>query len=129
MEVVKQLSVFLENRPGTLAQMCRELGEGGVGIHAMTVSDTVDHAVVRMIVSDPLKAAHILGEHGLLVIERDVVVVEADNRPGELADLAAKLAAARVNIEYAYCASPPRARKGIIVVRPSNVKRAVEALS
>ena len=128
MEIVKQLSVFLENRPGTLAQMCRELADAKISIHALTVSDTVDHAVVRMLVNDPLKAAHLLGDRGLLVIERDVLVVDADNRPGELAEIAEKLAKVKVNVEYAYCASPRNARRGIIVLRPSNVKKAFDAL-
>ena len=129
MEIVKQLSVFLENRPGTLAQMCRELAEAGLSIYALTVSDTVDHAVVRLLVSDPLKAAHLLGEHGLLVLERDVVVVEAKNRAGVLADIAARLSEAGVNIEYAYCAAPPGAAKGIIVIRASDMEGAAAALA
>jgi hypothetical protein len=128
MEIVSQLSVFLENRPGTLAQMCRELADAGLSIYALTVSDTVDHAVVRILVSDPLKAAHLLGEHGVLVLERDVMVVEAENRPGVLAEIAAQLADANVNIEYAYCASPPGANQGIIVIRPSDMEGAAAAL-
>lgn len=129
MEIARQISVFLENRPGTLAQMCRALADAGLSVHALTVSDTVDHAVVRMLVSDPLKAAHILGEHGVLALERDVLVVEAENRAGVLADIASKLAKAKINVEYAYCASLPGAPTGIIVIRPSNVKKAREILS
>ena len=128
MQIVKQLSVFLENRPGTLAQMCRELADAGMSIHALTVSDTVDHAVVRILVSDPLKAAHLLGEHGVLVLERNVIVVEAENRPGVLAEIASRLTEADVNIEYAYCASPAGAAKGIIVIRPSDMEGATAAL-
>lgn len=129
MQIVKQLSFFLENRPGTLAQVCRELAEAGLSIYALTVSDSVDHAVVRILVSDPLQAAHLLGEHGLLVLERDVVVIEAENRAGVLAEIATRLAEADVNIEYAYCASPAGAAHGIIVLRPSDVEAASAALA
>src|SRR4051812_15476005 len=107
MQITTQLSLFLENKPGTLASVCKTLGEAGVNIHALTVSDTVDHAVVRMVVSDPNKAIHLFGEHGTLVIENDVLMIEGENKPGALVDIAARLGKAKVNIEYAYLAGGP----------------------
>jgi hypothetical protein len=56
MQITKQLAVFLHNKPGTLAGMCRELGKNRINIHALSVSDTVDHAVVRMVVNDPMRS-------------------------------------------------------------------------
>jgi hypothetical protein len=61
-----QLAVFLANRPGALARVCEELAKAGIDIYALATSDTVDHAVVRMVVSDPLKALVLLGEAGVL---------------------------------------------------------------
>src|SRR6266849_6110814 len=71
LETATQLAVFLENRPGTLARVCEALAKAGINIHALTVSDTVDHSVVRMIVSDPTKALMLLGERGVLAFEND----------------------------------------------------------
>src|SRR4051812_20873345 len=104
MQITKQLALFLENRPGTLARVCDALAAAKINIYAISMSDTVDHSVVRMVVSDSRKALHLFEEHGTLVVENDVLMVEGDNKPGSLAKLAHRLAAAKVNIEYAYCA-------------------------
>ncbi len=64
METATQLAVFLSNRPGALARVCDSLGDAGINIHALTISDSVDHSVVRMVVSDPTKALMLLGERG-----------------------------------------------------------------
>ena len=128
MQITTQLSLFLENKPGTLAAVCQALGEAGVNIHALTVSDTVDHAVVRMVVSDPNKAIHLFGEHGTLVIENDVLMIEGENKPGALVDIAARLGKAKVNIEYAYLAGGPRSKKALLILRTSNPQKALKAL-
>jgi hypothetical protein len=129
LEKMTQLAVFLENRPGTLGRVCEALAKAGVNIHALTVSDTVDHAVVRMIVSDPTKALMLLGERGVLAFENDVLYIEAANEAGVLGKIAEALSRAEVNIEYAYFATSATSRKGIIVLRPSNVEKARQALS
>lgn len=128
-KIVKQLSVFLENRPGTLAKMCQELARAKINILALSVSDAVDHAVVRMVVDQPDKALHLLGEHGVLAIERDVLMLEGRNKPGELATIARKLARHKVNIEYAYTATPPGAESGVMVLRVADMKRAAKVLA
>ena len=68
MKTVKQLSLFLENKPGTLVAVCRALADEKINFQAMSVSDAVDHAVVRMVVSDPRRAVHLLGERGEQVL-------------------------------------------------------------
>jgi len=128
LETTTQLAVFLENRPGALARVCEALAKAGINIHALTVSDTVDHAVVRMIVSDPTKALMLLGERGVLAIENDVLFIDGSNELGVLARIADALSRVEVNIEYAYFASGPKAPKGIIVLRPSNIEKARQAL-
>lgn len=125
--VEKQLSIFLENKPGVLAKVCKTLGAQGINIRGLSVSDTVDHAVVRLIVDDPQKAIHVLGDHGALVVETDVLAVQMANQPGELAKMAARLARAKVNIEYAYGSS--NSGPGTIFFRVSDVRRALRALS
>jgi hypothetical protein len=122
-----QLSIFLENKPGVLADVCKALGAYDINIRGMSISDTVDHAVVRLIVNDPKKAVHILGEHGALVVETEVLALKLADKPGELAKMARKFARAKINIEYAYGTSV--ADQATIYMRVSDVKKAVQLLT
>jgi hypothetical protein len=128
MKIVKQLSLFLENKPGALAAVTKAFAKYKINIHALAVSDAVDHAVVRMVVNDANKAIHLLGEHGVLVVERNVIMVEGRSEPGELAEIARKLAKAKINIEYAYTATPPGASIGIMILRVNDMKKAQRVL-
>jgi hypothetical protein len=129
MHLAKQLAIFLENRPGMLAHVCDALADAKINIHAISTSDTVDHAVIRMVVSDPRRALRVFGEHGTLVVEDEVLMVEADNKLGSLARIAHKLADARINIEYTYGTASPNARKGVLIFRVSNPKKALKVLN
>jgi hypothetical protein len=129
MEITKQLALFLENRPGTLARVCDALSAAKINIYAISTSDTVDHSVVRMVVSDTAKALFIFEEHGTLVVEDDVLMINGDNKPGSLAKIAHVLAHGKVNIEYAYCATPPDAKKGLLILRVSDAKKAMKLLN
>jgi hypothetical protein len=128
MESATQLAVFLANRPGALARVCEALAKAEINIHALATSDTVDHSVVRMVVSDPTKALMLLGEAGVLALESDVLMIETENRPGVLAKIAQRLGQVEVNIEYAYLAASPKAAKGLIILRPSDIEKAQRAL-
>ncbi len=128
MKVEKQLSLFLENRPGTLAAVCRALARAGINIFAISVLDAVDHAVVRMVVNDPHKAIHLLGDRGVLVIERAVLLLEGRSRPGELARVASALAKHKINIEYAYSATLPDAERGAMILRVDDLVKARRVL-
>ena len=129
MQITKQLAIFLDNRPGTLARLADALAEAKVNIYAISTSDTVDHSVIRLVVSNYRKALLMFEEHGTLVVEDDVLMIEGDNKPGSLAKIAHKLAAAKVNIEYAYCATPPDAKKGLLILRVTNAKKALKVLN
>jgi len=129
MHITKQLAIFLENRPGTLARVCDALAENKINIYAISTSDTIDHTVMRMVVSDYRKALHVFEQHGTLVVEDDVLMVEGSNKPGSLAKIAHKLANAKINIEYAYCATPPEVKKGLLILRVKEAKRALKALN
>ena len=129
MDIVKQLALFLENKPGTLGAVCDELAKAKINIYALTISDTVDHSVVRMVVSDSNRALMILGERGVLVVENDVLMIENSNKPGSLGRIAHRLAAAKINIEYAYLATSPTSSRGLLILRASNTKKALEVLS
>lgn len=108
MEIVKQLAIFLENKPGALLRLTQDLVSMDINILGMSVTDSIDHAVVRMIVDKPTEAIHLMGEAGVLVLECDLVRVTLRNRPGELQKFCQKLADENINIEYAYGSSPTR---------------------
>ena len=129
MQIAKQLAVFLDNRPGMLARVCDALSAAKINIFAITTSDTVDHSVIRMVVSDPRKAMLVFEEHGTLVVEDDVVMLEGDNKAGTLAGIARKLADADVNIEYCYSATSPKAKRGLMILRTSNPAKALKVLN
>ena len=129
MQITKQLAIFLDNRPGTLARLADALADEKINIYAITTSDTVDHSVIRLVVSDYQKALHVFEEHGTLVVEDDVVLIEGTNKAGELARIAHKLAEAKVNIEYCYSATPPEAKKGLLILRVSNPAKALKVLN
>jgi hypothetical protein len=129
MQITKQLAIFLDNRPGMLARVADALAEAKISIYAITTSDTVDHSVIRLVVSDYRKALHVFEEHGTLVVEDDVLMYEGSNKPGELARIAHKLADAKVNIEYCYSATPRTAKNGLIIMRVSNPTKALKVLN
>lgn len=129
MHIARQLALFIENRPGTLARVCDTLSAAKVNIYAISTSDTVDHIVVRMVVSDPDHALQVFEEHGSLVVETEVLMIDGTNRPGSLALIAHKLAAAKINIDYAYCATSPNAKKGLLILRASDPKKALKVLN
>src|SRR6185369_10174482 len=103
--------------------------EAKINIYAISTSDTVDHSVIRMVVSDTRKALLLFEEHGTLVVENDVLMIDGDNKPGSLAKIAHKLAAAKINIEYAYCATAPDAKKGLLILRVTDAKKALKVLN
>ena len=129
MQITKQIAIFLDNRPGMLARVADALAEAKINIYAITTSDTVDHSVIRLVVNDYRRALHVCEERGTLAIEDDVLMVEGSNKPGEMARIAHKLANARINIEYCYSATPPDAKKGLLILRVSNPTKALKVLN
>lgn len=127
-KIVEQLALFLENSPGTLAKVCDALAEAKINIFALSVTDSVDHAIVRMVVSDTQRALFIFESHGTLVVETDVLMIENQNRPGSLSRIAKVLSAKKINIEYAYLASMPSAKRGLLIMRVSDPKKALKVL-
>lgn len=129
MHIAKQLALFVGNRPGMLARVCDALSAAQINIYAISTSDTVDHIVIRMVVADTARALRVFAEHGSLVVESEVLMIEGSNKPGSLAAIAHKLAEANINIDYAYCATSPVARKGLLILRVANPKKALKVLN
>jgi hypothetical protein len=128
MSIVKQLTILLENKPGALAQVCSELATKDINILAMSVLDTIDSGLIRMVVSDPARAKKVLEGSSLNVIETDVLALEMTDKPGTLAEIAKQLYKARINIEYAYVSVPPNKGKSLGIFWVSNLKKASEIL-
>jgi hypothetical protein len=129
LQLAQQLAIFLDNRPGTLARLCDVLGQEKINIFAISTSDTVDHIVIRMVVSDTARAMHIFEEHGTLALQSDVLMIDGTNKPGSLAAIAHTLANAKINIEYAYSATHPSQQKGLLILRVSDPKKALKVLN
>ena len=129
MRVETQLSAFIENRAGVLAELAADLARHGISIRALTVANLVDHAVVRLVVSEPQKALHLLGDRGVLVVSSSVVALDMPDEAGALAGVAKRLGRAGVNIEYAYGSSPVGGGRAVVYVHASDLKKARAALA
>jgi hypothetical protein len=126
---VEQISVFLENKPGALAEVTRTLGETGVNIRALSLADTKDFGILRLIVNDNEKAKEVLGQKGFTVRKTEVVAVEVPDRPGGLAEIIKILAEASINVEYLYAFVQQSGENAIIIFRFDETDRAIAVLS
>src|SRR5512142_2297213 len=97
---VEQISVFIENKSGRLAEIARLLGDAGVNIRALSLADTSDFGILRLIVNDREKAKTFLKEKGFTVSKTDVVAVEVPDRPGGLSSILQTLDSEKINVEY-----------------------------
>lgn len=114
---IKQISIFLENKPGQLAAICRALAKAGVNIATLSLADTADFGIVRMIADDHVKGCEVLAAAGFAVRETEVVMVTVPDRPGGMAELMEKLDNAGVNIEYSYAYALGQGDKAILIFR------------
>ena len=105
--MIDQVSVFLENRTGRLAELCRALGDAGIDMHALMVADTEEFGVVRIICDTPQRAAALLDEKGFSASVTPVLAVEIPDRPGGLADVLEAFGGDGISVEYAYCFVEP----------------------
>jgi len=127
---LSQLSVFLENRPGRLSAPCRTLAQAGINILTLSLADTQQFGILRLIVRDWERAKARLEEAGSIVRISHVVAVEVLDEPGGLAHVLEILEAAGINIEYLYAATMRRENKAIIIFRfedPDAAARTLEA--
>jgi hypothetical protein len=129
MQVVTQLSLLLANRPGSLALVCEVLSKAKITIHALSVSETLDHSLIRVVVDKPHEALKLLESRGTLVLENEVLFLELPNKIGALEKLCQKLVQADVNIEYVYCSCAPNSVNGALILRPSSIAKALKAMN
>ncbi|MFP4356641.1 MAG: ACT domain-containing protein [Phycisphaerae bacterium] len=125
---ITQLSVFLENKPGRLSEPCQILADAGINILTLSLADTEQFGIMRLIVEDWAKAKNVLTAAGSVVNVTEVVATEVDDRPGGLARLLGTLESAEINIEYMYAFTFRRADKAILIFRFEDPDAAVEVL-
>lgn len=125
--IIKQVSVFLENKSGRLSEVTQILGDAGINISAFTIADTSDFGILRLIVSNPAKACEKLKENKFSVQTTDVVLVKSPNKPGGLAGMLKVLNTEGVFIEYMYAFSMDE-DDAITVIRPTNMQKCIEIL-
>jgi hypothetical protein len=125
---VNQLSVFVENQPGRLAGVARVLGDNNINIMAMTIAETKEFGVLRMIVADYEKGMKFLKEAGYTVVTTEILAIEVHDTPGALADVLDAFTKKDLNVEYMYAFVARRGDAAILVFRFDDPDRAVEAL-
>jgi hypothetical protein len=125
---IHQLSLFLENKPSQLTEPCRLLAEAGIDIRTLTLADTERFGILRLIVSDWQKGAHLLEEAGYVVNVTEVVAVEVPDRPGGLAELLGVFEKTGTNIEYMYAFTFGRGDTAVLIFRFDNPDAAIARL-
>ena len=124
----EQISVFLENKTGRLAEVTGILSEANVNIRALALADTSDFGVLRLIVDDNIKAVKALKNRGFTVGRTDVVAVEVEDRPGGLHRLLDMLHKAEINVEYMYAFVQHSGENAVMIFRIDNIDEAVRVL-
>jgi hypothetical protein len=125
---IHQLSLFLENKPSQLTEPCRLLAAAGINIRTLTLADTEQFGILRFIVSDWERAAHVLQEAGYVVNVTEVVAVEVPDRPGGLAELLGVFENTGINIEYMYAFTFGRGDTAVMIFRFDDPDAAIARL-
>ncbi len=125
---VKQLSIFLENQSGRLAEVMDALGKENVNIRALSLADTSGFGILRLILNDIGKGKEALRRQGFTVSETDVVALEVPDRPGGLAWVLGVLAEQGINIEYMYAFVEKPAQDAVVIFRIEDIDNAIKAL-
>ena len=126
--MVYQISVFLENRAGEFAKITGSLAENGIDLRAISIAETADYGVLRMIVDDAQKSTSILMQHGYLLSMTPVLVVAVPDQPGGIAPVLATLAEGSIDVEYMYSLFTHKEGKAYIVFRVGETDRFVSLL-
>ncbi len=126
---VEQISIFIENKSGRLADVTQVIGEAGVNIRALSLADTSDFGILRLIVDKTDLAKAVLKEHGFTVNKTEVVAVEVPDRPLGLHGILRILDGARVNVEYMYAFVERCGENAVIIFRFDNTEEAIQVLT
>lgn len=126
---VNQISIFVENKSGRLAEVTRILGNAGINIRALSLADTSDFGILRLIVNDSARAIEVLKSRQFTVSMTEVVAVEVSDRPAGLADILEILEKEKINVEYMYAFVERSSNNAVIIFRFDETDRAIKALT
>ena len=125
---VKQLSIFLENRKGRMRKALDVLEKGGVNIRALSIADTSDFGILRLIVPEPDKTKKLLEDNNFLVKVGEVIAVRMNDRPGGLGEILGILDDNDINLEYLYAFVEEKENGAIVLLHPENIDDGIKAL-
>ncbi|MDI9624082.1 MAG: ACT domain-containing protein [Methanothermobacter sp.] len=125
---VKQISVFLENKKGRLKKAVHALAEANINIRALSIADTSEFGILRLMVPDPEQAKKVLEENNFVVKLNDVIAVEVPDRPGGLDKILGILTKADMNVEYIYAFVEKKGEKAIVVIRTEDINEGIRVL-
>ncbi|HOV27921.1 MAG TPA: ACT domain-containing protein [Pseudobacteroides sp.] len=126
--LVKQISVFLENKSGRLAEVTKTLGKEGIDISALSIADTTDFGILRLIVNQPEKAEAVLKDNGFTVSSTSVIAIAVEDKPGGLAVALDILESNSIGIEYMYAFIGKSKDEALVILRVEDSDKAIEAL-
>lgn len=127
-DLCKQYSVFLENRVGALAEVCKMISDEKINLHAICAIDTIEESILRIVPEKGDETVALFKKAGFRVIESEVILVELENEPGATGDMATRLSRAGINIGYVYASANPSCHKSTLIVRVSNIEEALNVL-
>ena len=127
--MVYQISVFLENRAGQFAEITGILAKNGIDLRAISIAETADYGILRMIVDDAQKTTSLLMQHGYLLTMTPVIVVAVSDQPGGIAPILATMAEGNIDIEYMYSLFTHIEGKAYIVFRVAEAEKFITLLS
>jgi hypothetical protein len=125
---IKQISVFLENNAGRLGEVTQTLAQGGVNIRAISIADTADFGILRLIVDKEAEAQKVLNEAGFTTRETSVAAVEIDDVPGSLAKVMELFRKSNVNIEYLYASLKSTPGKAGVIFKLEDIEKGIEII-
>ncbi|MDD1752789.1 MAG: ACT domain-containing protein [Methanotrichaceae archaeon] len=125
---IKQISLFVENKPGRMAKVSKTLSDANVNIRALTIAEAGDFGVIRMVVDDPEKGYKVLKDNGFTVSTTEVLAVEMKDAPGGLYTIVNTLGESSVNVDYAYAFVTAKAQRAMLILRVDDIAKARKAL-
>jgi hypothetical protein len=126
-KIIKQISLFAENKPGRLANVTNKLKSAGINIRAFTIAESGDFGIIRMVVDNSDYAYNVLHNAGFTVSETSVLGIEMEDVPGSMSRIAEVFGKAKINLDYAY-AFVTRAQKALLIVRVNDIEKAIKTL-
>jgi hypothetical protein len=126
---IKQLSIFLQNRMGSLSKPLEVLTDAGINIRAMCMADTSEFGILRLVVDDPMKGKEALEENNFLVKITEIIGVEMNDEPGGLTDILKVIKENEINLEYLYAFSHDKSEKAILLLHASDIDELINVLT